>query len=109
MITITREKKFKRKGWDWIYSLVGPDNYHSTDKNLPALRQMAGRRYPGVEIVEEWNQEDESPTLTPTTEKLLDVYRAALAVAPQLCRNNIAYPEDQALLDALDALEGETT
>ncbi len=109
MITITREKKVKRQGWDWIYSLVGPDGYRSSNKSADLLRQVAEKRYPGVEITEEWNQEDEASAVTPTTEKLLAVYGAALAVAPQLCRNNIAYPEDQALLDALDALEGETT
>ncbi len=109
MITITREKKFKRQGWDWIYSLVGPDGYRSSNKSADLLRQVAEKRYPGHEIKHLWKQEDEPSTLSPTTEKLLDVYRAALAVAPQLCRNNVAFPEDQALLDALDALEGETT
>ena len=54
MITITREKKFKRKGWDWIYSLVGPDNYHSTNTSPDALRQMAARRYPGHGIRYQW-------------------------------------------------------
>ncbi len=56
MIKISREKKFNRQGWHWIYSLVGPDEYHSTDKNLQMLRQMAEKRYPGVEIKETWKE-----------------------------------------------------
>ena len=85
MITITRKKKFKRQGWDWVYSLIGPDNYHSTDKNLPALRQMAGRRYPGVEIVEEWNQEDVTGDIKHTMGKMLTVIAAADEMSGVIC------------------------
>ncbi len=56
VITITREKKFNRQGWHWMYSLVGPDGYHSTDKNLQMLRQMAEKRYPGHDITETWKE-----------------------------------------------------
>ena len=60
VITITREKKFNRQGWQWRYNLVGPDGYHSNgNKSLPMLRQFAERSYPDVEIVEEWKKEDE--------------------------------------------------
>ena len=39
-----------------------------------------------------------------TMEKMLAVVEAARGVRKQMCRNNVAYPEDQDLLDALDAL-----
>ena len=77
MITITREKKFKRQGWDWIYSLVGPDGYRSSNKSADLLRQVAEKRYPGVEITEEWNQEDETPDTVPPWAALKIVLAAA--------------------------------
>ena len=72
MITITREKKFNRQGWKWTYALVGPDGYHSNGKNLPALRQMAERRYPSEDITEEWSPNTE-PNLTQRMRFLLEL------------------------------------
>ncbi len=113
MITITREKKFNRQGWQWIYNLVGPDNYHSTDKNLPALRQMAGRRYPGVEIVEEWKQEDWPPDTSPALEARIGKLMAVAIAAQEYIDACVCDGDGTTELLALDAtlneLKGETT
>ena len=109
MITITREKKFNRQGWQWIYNLVGPDSYHSTDKNLPMLRQMAARRYPGVEIFEEWKKEEEAPTAA-----LSNDYDAIREQINELrCYQGKCDPALWAISNTMElmlhALEGETT
>ena len=81
MITISREKKFKRQGWDWIYGLVGPDGYHSTDKNLPMLRQMAEKRYPGVEIIEKWQAYSENAEVDRIVDDTLAPWRDVVQAA----------------------------
>ncbi len=81
MITISREKKFKRQGWHWMYSLVGPDGYHSTDKNLPMLRQMAEKRYPGVGIVEKWQAHSESAEASRIVDDTLAPWRDVVQAA----------------------------
>ena len=81
MITISREKKVKRQGWHWMYSLVGPDGYHSTDKNLPMLRQMAEKRYPGVGIVEKWQAHSESAEVNRIVDDTLAPWRDVVQAA----------------------------
>ena len=110
MITITREKKFNRQGWQWIYNLVGPDGYHSNgNKSLPMLRQFAERAYPDVEIVEEWKKEDEAPTAA-----LSNDYDAIRAQINELrCYQGKCDPALWAISNTMElmlhALEGETT
>ena len=82
MITITREKKFNRQGWYWMYSLVVPDGYHSTD--LPVLRQMAEKRYPGVEIVQEWLKDSESAEVSRIVDDTLAPWRDVVQAAIDL-------------------------
>ena len=60
MITIHREKQHgrstARNAWHWLYTVIGPDGYHSTGKNLDERRQWAKRRWPGHEITETWEK-----------------------------------------------------
>ena len=110
MITITREKKIKRQGWDWTYSFVGPDGYHSSNKSADLLRQVAEKRYPEVLIVEEWDQEPDPPAAAPRIDKLIAVADAALAyIDAGAGRQSAQATKLLALDEALDELEGETT
>ena len=84
MITITREKKVTRQSWYWMYSLVGPDGYHSTDRNLPVLRQMAEKRYPGVEIVQEWLKDSENAEVSRIVDDTLAPWRDVVQAAIDL-------------------------
>ena len=84
MITITREQKFKRQGWYWMYSLVGPDGYHSTEKNLPVLCQMAEKRYPGVEIIEKWQAYSENAEVDRIVDDTLAPWRDVVQAAIDL-------------------------
>ncbi len=84
MITITREKKFKRQGWYWMYRLIGPDSYLSTNKDLPMLRQMAEKRYPDVEIVEEWQANSESDGVSRIVDDALEPWRDVVRAAIDL-------------------------
>lgn len=38
-------------------------------------------------------------------ENLRNVYHAAVAIKPQLCKGNAVYPKDQELIDAITAVE----
>ena len=84
MITISREKKFKRQGSYWVYRLVGPDEYHSTEKNLPVLRQMVEKRYPGVGIVETWLKDSESAEVSRIVDDTLAPWRDVVQAAIDL-------------------------
>ena len=109
MITITREKKFNRQGWQWIYKIDGPDGYCSNFKSIEQLRQFAERRYPGVPIVEEWKQEDEAPRAA-----LSNDYDAIREQINELrCYQGKCDPALWAISNTMElmlhALEGETT
>jgi len=58
VIKIRREKIFSRGtgkfAWYWLYTVIGPDDYHSTGKNLVERRQWAQKRWPGHGINETW-------------------------------------------------------
>ena len=76
------------------------------------LRQFAERRYPDVEIVEEWNQEDEPPApaideYLPLFVKLLAVAEAAQAYVDICVNPGHGTTELLALGKALDELKGE--
>ena len=62
MIKISREKQHSRStaknNWSWLYTVVGPDGYHSTGKNLDERRQWAQKRWPGHEITETWKNNE---------------------------------------------------
>jgi len=62
VIKISREKQHGRStgknNWHWLYTVVGPDKYHSTGKNLNERRQWAKKRWPGHRIDETWKRED---------------------------------------------------
>ena len=62
MIKVTREKVHSRGtgkfAWSWLYTVIGPDGYRSTGKNLVERRQWAKKRWPGHRIDETWKRED---------------------------------------------------
>ncbi len=64
-----------------MYGLVGPDGYHSTDKNLPMLRQMAEKRYPGIEILETGRKDSENAEVSRIVDDTLAPWRDVVQAA----------------------------